>query len=108
MFIRVRALARHQSGEHHGCADIFVGVRLSSSGCLFARPDCGTDTGVTVNYWNYQSAHLSNYLFGSGGYYSPPPPPSSYVSVLCRSSFALPIDAAGPTRPVAGSYSVSG
>jgi hypothetical protein len=62
----------------------FVGVRLSSSWKLFARPELRTDAGVTVNYWNYQR-NLSNYTFGSGGYYSP----QSYVSV------SLPIELAG-------------
>jgi predicted Zn-dependent protease len=54
----------------------FVGVRLSSSWKLFARPQMRTDVGATVTYWNYQR-NLSNYTFGSGGYYSP----QSYVSV---------------------------
>jgi cellulose synthase operon protein C len=80
----------------------FVGVRLSSSWKLFARPELRTDAGVTVNYWNYQR-NLSNYTFGSGGYYSP----QSYVSV------AMPIELAGRRAGwtykarVAVSYSVS-
>jgi len=80
----------------------FVGVRLSSSWMLFARPELRTDAGVTVNYWNYQR-NLSNYTFGSGGYYSP----QSYVSV------AMPIELAGHRAGwtykarVAVSYSVS-
>ena len=61
----------------------FVGVRLSSSWKLFARPEMRTDAGVTVNYWNYQR-NLSNYTFGSGGYYSP----QSYVSVSTRIELA--------------------
>jgi predicted Zn-dependent protease len=60
----------------HVLGNQFFGARAATDWNFFSRKDVDADTGLTLNYWNYQH-NLANYTFGSGGYYSP----HSYVSL---------------------------